>query len=205
MSAPPPPPGSKAWPPSHPPSRVMPLLGHQRLPPVPPAPGKHGDPAPSPEGPWPGPITGCWLACVCVCVCVSVLLCRETVTLTQSRQVNGRRGHSYATSVCVTAASLLFTLDRYLFILVLCPRSPQSSRGLEEVLFFWPQNLQNVGGAGPHTAAFALDCVRLSDVFIQMNIKSLFSFGFLLFIYFFHSFSPPPQSYFFIWWYDYFF
>jgi hypothetical protein len=46
------------------------------------------------------------LARVCVCVCP--LLCRETVTVTQSKQVNGYQGHSYATfSVCRDSVTAL--------------------------------------------------------------------------------------------------
>lgn len=32
-----------------------------------------------------------------VCACLCPLLCREAVPVPQSKQVNGRRGHSYAT------------------------------------------------------------------------------------------------------------
>lgn len=47
----------------------------------------------------------------------------------------------------------------------------------------------------------------LADMFIQMNIKSSFSFGLLLF---YSSLltsppRPPQKSYFFIRWYNYFF
>lgn len=57
-------------------------------------PRKHGDPVPATSRARPAAAPSA-LAHVCVRACP--LLCRETVTVTQSKQVEGPRGHSYAT------------------------------------------------------------------------------------------------------------
>lgn len=66
---------------------------------------------PSPAGlrpslchqPGPAQLPACSFPCVrvCACECVCPLPCRETVPVTQSKHVNGHRGHGYATfGVC---------------------------------------------------------------------------------------------------------
>lgn len=60
-------------------------------------PRKHGDPS-TPRVPGPALHSSHVLAdvCACLCVCVSVSY-RETVPVTQSKQMSGHPGHSYAT------------------------------------------------------------------------------------------------------------
>lgn len=60
-------------------------------------PRKHGDPS-IPRVPGPALHSSHVLTdvCACLCVCVSVSY-RETVPVTQSKQMSGHRGHSYAT------------------------------------------------------------------------------------------------------------
>lgn len=84
------------------------------------------------------------------------------------------------------------------------PKSVKLPLDLQRVYFF-ALRICRLGGVDPSAAALAWIAFALADMFIQMNIKSSFSLGLLLF------FSPSlltqekKKSYFFIRWYDYFF
>lgn len=91
-------------------------------------------------------------------------------------------------SVCVVTASLLFKLDNYF------SKMPQESTqlllALQRFYFFGLRICRNWEVLAPAQQPWPWIAFALADMFIQMNIKSSFSLGLLLFF----SLLPSHQK-----------